>query len=175
MRDLRYALRSLLRQPGYLMVTVLTLALGLGANTAVFSVFDVVVLRRLPWDKPDELIWLRADRPFTAEELEAFERASSLRALAGHLQQNFTLSGDGEPEVIPVALASAAYFDVFAGKTALGRTFHPDDQRAGAEGVVVVTYGLWQRRFGGDRAIVGRRIALSGGGADGARVPRPAT
>jgi len=167
MHDIRFALRSLLRQPGYLLVVVVTLALGIGANTAIFSVFNAVVLRRLPYPEPREIVRIRGDRPFTLEEMEAFQNGlDQLQAVSGFSSADLTLTGDGQPEKVSVGVVSSTHFEVLGVQPVVGRGFVAEDHRPGAQGVAVLSHGLWQRRFGGDEGILGQPIALRGQGRE---------
>src|SRR5262245_38200454 len=168
---MRYAIRVLLHQPGFSLVVILTLALGIGANTAIFSLVNAVLLRPLPYDHPDRLVALDHFYP-DLNNLEAGFAVPSYKeiterthifdafAVAGRWDANIT--GNGEPEKITGAYATAVFFKVFGVAPILGRTFLPGEDRAGHEKIVVLGYGLWERRFGSDRGIIGRKVVLSG-------------
>jgi predicted permease len=168
---MRYAIRRLVHQPGFSLVVVLTLALGIGANTAIFSLVNAVLLRTLPYDHPDRLITLDHYYP-DLNNLEAgfavpsfkeiTERTHVFEAFAVTGRWNVNLTGTGEPEKLNGSYASADFFKVFGVAPMLGRTFLPDDGRPGSEKVVVLGYGLWERRFGSDREIVGKKVVLGG-------------
>src|SRR5262245_20053127 len=169
--DLRYALRMLLRQPGMTATILLTLALGIGANTAVFSVVYAVLLRPLPYQDPERLVMVWEKRPregvfdnsvSPADFLDWSRLNTSFSPIAAYAGMTADLTGSGEPVQLATAAVSPAFFDVLGTRPLLGRTFAPDEDVLGKHRVVVITYGLWQRRFGGDRAIAGRSIVLNG-------------
>ena len=169
-QDLRYALRALMSKPGFALVAILTLALGIGANTATFSVLNAVVLRPIPYEDPDRLVLVWS----TDETENQFRGQVSFTNMADLAQQNEVLenigtfatwrpilSGDAEPERIGAAMVSAGFFDVMRAQPLLGRLFLPDDQEDGNDLVVVISDGLWNRRFGGDPKVIGREIRLN--------------
>ena len=168
---MRYAIRRLWHQPGFTLIVVLTLALGIGANTAIFSLVNAVLLRPLPYDQPERLVTLDHFYP-SLNNLEAGfavpsyrdirERTRIFETFAVMTGWNANLTGNGEPEKLNGAVATAEFFRVFGVAPAVGRTFASKEDQAGREHVVVLSHGLWTRRFGGDRAIVGRKIILSG-------------
>jgi putative ABC transport system permease protein len=170
--DLRYALRLMTRTPGFTLVAVLTLALGVGANTAIFTVVNGVLLRPLPYANPDRLVMVWQD--FRARGGPADEWASpgnyvdwsqeealfqDVAAIAGWRP---TLTGGAEPEPIPGEQVTFEYFNVLGVTAALGRTFRLDDDVPNAPRVAVIADSLWKRRFGGDPSAVGRVVTLSG-------------
>jgi putative ABC transport system permease protein len=172
-QDLRYAARMLVKRPGFTAITVLTLALGIGANSAIFSVVNAVLLRPLPFPEPERLVVLEPsdtrdgskggsisppDFLDYREQNRVFERLSAFQPLS------FTVTGDGsESERITSARVSAGFFEMFgASPLAGGRTILPEEEEEGRNGVVVLSYGLWQRRYGADPNIVGKAIALNG-------------
>jgi putative ABC transport system permease protein len=166
--DLRLALRGLRKRPTFSLVVVTVLALGIGANTAIFSVVDALVLRPLPFPRPAELVTIHT-RSLSSDRLALISwpdfadvRAQSrtLGPMAVYRQRGLVLSGLGEPETIPGVVASAALFDVLGVAPARGRAFLPGDDEPGRPGVVVVSHGFWQRRLGGDPAVLGRNIVL---------------
>jgi putative ABC transport system permease protein len=168
---MRYAIRRLIHQPGFTLIVVLTLALGIGANTAIFSLVNAVLLRPLPYDQPERLVTLDHFYP-SLNNLEAGfavpsyrdirERTRIFDTFAVMTSWNANLTGSGEPEKLDGAVATAQFFRVFGVAPVLGRTFAPNEDQAGREHVVVLSHGLWTRRFGGDRGIVGKKIILSG-------------
>jgi len=171
-RDFRYAARTLLRTPGFTVVVVATLALGIGANTAIFSVVNAVLLERLPYEAPDRLVALWADvsaRDGPAEEWLNYEDLASLADEPGMLEAagswstwRPTLVGPGDPEVLEGAQISHEILgQVLRGTPAIGRFFEQSDDVPGAAGVVVLTYASWQQRFGGDPRILGTTLTLS--------------
>lgn len=168
-QDLRYAARQLAKAPAFTLVAVLTLALGIGATTAIWSVVDHVLLAPLRFPEPDRLV--RAIPINRQGEEDAFSMLNFLdwragsRTLAGaavYSGKTLNLSGGGEPERVPGVEVSASFFSVLGSRPLLGRFFLPDEDRAGAPRVAVLSEALWRRRFGADRGIVGRPISLNG-------------
>lgn len=169
-QDLRYAVRTLLKNPAFTAVAVITLGIGIGANTAVFSVINTVLLRPLPYDQPEQLtvIWTNFGRDLPQnwisgpEYVEMLEFNTTFEDIAVALPSSANLTGDGNPEQISAGIASANLFSVLRVQPAMGRLFIAEDDRPGAEFVAVISDGFWQRRFGGDPSIVGRTIELDG-------------
>jgi putative ABC transport system permease protein len=179
--DTRYALRQLRRNPGFTAVAVLTLALGIGANTAIFSLANAVFFRGFPFPNADRLAFLWQDNARTGETEGAvsYPNYADWRAQSHTFEdmafisfgKNFltgggtmtTLSGAGGPEQVSTATVSTNFFTVFSVKPILGRGFLPEDSTEGHTSVLVISYGLWQERFGGDRQIVGRSVKIWGG------------
>jgi putative ABC transport system permease protein len=167
-QDLRYGARMLLKQPGFTMVAVVTLALGIGANTAIFSVVNAVLLRALPYHEAEQLVmvWEKSQRrEQNVINLGNFfdwkEQNDVFTDMATFVDIRANLTGDGEPMEIPAQLTTPNLFSVLGVNTVLGRAFQPDDAVQGRDNVVLLSYGLWQRRFGGDPAIVGRKLILN--------------
>jgi putative ABC transport system permease protein len=169
-QDLKYGIRVLLKSPGVTFVAILALALGIGANTAIFSVVNAVLLRPLPFDKPEQLTVLmnvNQKRGLTQPSFSfpnfADYRAqnSSFDALAAYSQGSAALSGE-TPEQVQGITTTADFFKVLGTTAALGRTFAPEDERAGGAALVIISHGMWQRRFGADPNIIGRQITLDG-------------
>jgi predicted permease len=169
--DIRYALRTLRRSPAFTAVVVLTLALGIGANTAIFSVVHGVLLKPLPNRDGDRLLYLRqsADGPgqanisFSVPEVHDLRTGvPSLGGIAEYSPWNLTLQGDNDAVRIDVGLVTGNYFDVMGLAPALGRLTRPSDDGAGVPPVMVLTHDFWKRRFGGDPGIVGRQVKLDG-------------
>jgi putative ABC transport system permease protein len=159
--DLKFALRSLGKNPAFTLIAVLTLALGIGANTAIFSVVNGVLLRPLPYPEPERLVTLRSNQ--SVPELEDLQTQSqSFESMGGVSFQAADYSGGAEPIQIEVGLVASDFFKVLGGRAALGRTLTADDDRFGGERVPVLSHALWQRQFGGDPGIVGRNINLAG-------------
>ena len=167
MSALTYALRTLRRQPTFVAVALLTLALGIGANTAIFSVIKTVVLNPLPYDAPERIavVWEvnpegnqdRVSIPTFEDwkkEIRAFE------AMAAYRHVDFSHSGSGDPRNVPGVRATPELFDVLKANARLGRTFHPEESVVGADRVVVVSHGFWERVLGANAAIVGTTITL---------------
>ncbi len=168
-RDLRFALRGLTRSPAFTAVAVLTLALGIGANTAIFSVVNTVLLRPLAYTQPEQLVSVRArlvgrnrrDVPMSEPEYHDLVReVPALRDLAAVWPININLTGSDEPERIQAAVVSFNYFSLLGVAPALGRDFTKADDQGRIGYVALISYDLWQRRFGGDRAVIGRTVRL---------------
>ncbi len=168
-QDLRYGVRMLLKNPGFTLIAVLTLALGIGANTAIFSVVNAVLLRPLPYNDPDRLALLGSrwsDSEFAAvslpEYLDYRARATSFQEMASYQRGGANLStGAGEPELIQSASVTVTLFSTLGVKAAWGREFLPEEEQPGAGRAALLSYGLWRRRFGGDAKIVGQTIRLN--------------
>ena len=168
-QDLRYGLRMLRKNPAFTAVAVITLALGIGANTAIFSVVSGVLLSPLPYPEPERLVALYSK---TAE----FDRSSisypnlldwvrdnrSFSAIAGYRAYDLGLTGMGEPERLPAEMVSASFFTLLGVAPALGRTFAPDDDQVGAAPVVLISAALWKRKFGSSPDAVGKVMTLDG-------------
>ena len=167
--NLRYALRMMIKSPGFTAVAVLTLALGIGANTAIFSVVNALVLRPLPLSDPDRLMLISVSNPargfrgssFSLASYEALrDRNRSFSGIAGFCFDALTLTGGAEPEQLAAARVSPNFFDVLGTQPLIGRGFRPADGDAGAAPVALISSALWQRHFAGDRAILGKTISL---------------
>jgi putative ABC transport system permease protein len=170
-QDLRFAGRQLAKSPGFTFVAVLTLALGIGATTAIFSVVYGVLLRPLPYPQPERLVRAFAVGPegqlrgaFSPPNLLDYRAASrALSGLSGYHGGTLNLSGDGgEAERLPTAWVNANYFSVLGTRPLAGRTFAPGEDRPGSPRVAILSEEIWRRRFGGDRQVVGRSLTLSG-------------
>jgi len=169
-QDLRYGLRILLKNPGFTAVAVLTLALGIGANTAIFSVIYGVLMRPLPYQDGDRLVVLRQQAPlarvenvpFSVKEITDYrERNQTLAAVVEYHAMAFILLGRAEPERVQTGVVSANFFDVLGVKPLLGRTFLPSDDERGADAVLVLSYKYWQQSHGGDPNIVGKTFKMN--------------
>jgi putative ABC transport system permease protein len=170
-QDIRYAARMLIRAPGFAVVAILTLALGIGANTAIFTVVNGVLLRPLPYANPDRLVtvWqdLRArggpaDEWATPGNYVDWRNADIFDGVAVIAGWRPTLLGSTEPEPVPGERVSHEYFTVLGVTPALGRTFASSDDQPNSALVAIIGHGLWQRRFGGDPAVIGRTLNLGG-------------
>ena len=168
-QDLRYAVRSLRRSPGYTVAAIATLALGIGANTAIFSVVEGVLLRPPPVENPDAVVTIWGFHPSIGREsaslpdfLDWRREARSFSGMAAWANTQFNLSGTGEPQMVRGALVTADYFRVLGTPVAVGRDFAAAEERQGEARVAVLGYGFWQREFGGRTDIVGRQIQLGG-------------
>jgi predicted permease len=161
LQDLKYGARVLRKNPGFTAVAVMTLALGIGANTAIFSLVDGILLRPLPYPQPEKLVDVTGTYPKGAF-VAMRERVTSIQPAAYMEGHEFNLTGQGEPERLTGTLASAEFFSVLGAKASLGRTFYPGEDRAGQNNFVVISNSLWQRRFGSEPSLVGKPIALEG-------------
>ena len=172
MKEIRFALRQLRKSPGFTFIAVLTLALGIGANTAIFSVVNAVLLRPLPYKAPERLIsiWEASAKDDIPKEPLSFPNFTDYRAQAqsfdgigGFTTSSMILSGgDGEPERIIAAPVIGDFFSVLGVEPIIGRKFLPDENEDGKNRVAILSHAFWQRRFGADRNIVGQQITLSG-------------
>ena len=170
-QDVRYAARMLARQPGFTAVAALTLALGIGANTAIFSVVEAVLLRPLPYRHAGRtvLLWesqrLR-DLPRNvvnpANFLDWREQAKSFDQMAAFADLRYNLTGAGDPEEVPAQIVTPNLFPLLGARAELGRTFTPEDAKSGHDDVAILSHGLWRRRFGGAPGIIGRTLSLNG-------------
>ncbi len=170
LQDLRYAARMLRNNLGFSIVAVITLALGIGVNTAIFSVVDAVLLRPLPFEKPGELIRLYetesqpGNYPFTGPDFldwKAQNHTFQDMALFGW-GQSYNLSGEGSPDRVIGVPTEANFFSVLGAKALIGRTWSAEEDQPGKDRVVILSYSLWQRQYGADPKIVGRSIQLDG-------------
>ena len=170
LNDFRYALRQLIKAPSFTIVAIVTLALGIGACTAIFSVVNVVLLRPLDYPQPDRIVNIRETNlpkfpEFSVSPpnyLDWEKQTKSYEYLAAYSGARVNLTGDGEPQQLLGVKATAHYFDVFGIKPVAGRFLLPEEDAQGKNHVVVLSYGFWQRVFGGGRDIVGRSIQLNG-------------
>jgi putative ABC transport system permease protein len=170
--DVRYGLRMLRKNPGFTAVAVLTLALGIGANTAIFSYVNAWMIKPLPYPQADRLMvfashdkkkgWTREGLTSTASFLDFDKHNTSFEQTALWTGWNFNLTGDGPPELVEGGRVSWNYFDTLGFKPMLGRTFTPDEDRPGAGHVAILGQGLWQSRFAREPKIIGRNITIGG-------------
>jgi len=168
-QDLRFGLRMLRKSPGFTIVTVLTLALGIGANTAIFSVVNTVLVRPLPYPNHDRILRIQESHQNDAEAnltyatfLDMQRAAKSIDNLSAYRPWVFNLTGEGEPERVAGAMVSANFFTAFATQPFLGRLMTDEDDRSGGNNrVTVLSYGLWANRYGGDRDIIGRTVLVN--------------
>jgi putative ABC transport system permease protein len=168
-RDIRYTLRTLARSPGFTMAALLALALGIGANTAVFSVVNAVLLRPLPYADPDRLVMVFTSRPHSergnasvAEFLDWRATSRSFQTLAAVNRSRFTLTGDGEAVQISGLSVTATFFETLGARPLLGRTFASGEDQPGRDPTVVLSERLWRSRYASNPDIVGTRITLEG-------------
>src|SRR5687768_14375645 len=172
MNDLKFAFRQLLKNPGFTAVAVLTLALGIGANTAIFSVVSSVLLRPLPFKDPDRLVmvWERSvkrgyemNHAGVATFLDWKAQNNVFESMAAFgIDEALSLTGDHEPERLNAVPVSANLFEVLGVNPTLGRMFRVEEETLGRDQVVILSHGLWQRRFGSNPNIVGKTILLDG-------------
>jgi putative ABC transport system permease protein len=168
-QDLRYGLWMLRRNPGFTLVAVLTLALGIGANTAIFSIVNAVLLRPLPYYDPQRLFWVTEGIQRLGEETTVDEdyflwqeQSKSFEHLVAYSSGNIYLMGRGEPERLDYIRATANLFPALGVAPHLGRTFTPEEHRPGGAQVAILSHSFWQRRFAGDPAIIGQSVRLDG-------------
>jgi predicted permease len=168
--DLRFAFRMMQKNPGFTLITVLTLALGIGANTAIFSLVNGILLRPLPYPEADRLITLiksyrqvgldswglsHADFAMFRDQNQVFEK------IAGYMTTGYNLTGVGEPERLRGGSVTYDFFNVLGAEPLLGRTFTPEEDTPGKNLVCILSYGFWQRRFGGDTKVLGTSLSLN--------------
>jgi putative ABC transport system permease protein len=174
MSDLRFACRQLLKNPGFTVLAVLTLALGIGACTAMFSLINAALIRDLPFPDADRLVVIWADNPglklglttvppANSDIAEWREQSRSFAQITAFLPRTVDLADGGDPERIGAAAVTAGFFETLGIHPLLGRTLARDEEPAGAAPVALIGHGLWQRRFGGDPKLVGRTISINGG------------
>src|SRR5204863_2016097 len=169
--DVRYALRVLRKNPSLTAIAVITLALGIGVSTAIFSLVDGILLRPLPYAQPERLVrvvqsqrqlgldtWNLSQATFAALR----DNNQSLEAMAAYSTSGANLTGNAEPERVSMGTASADFFKVLGVPPLLGRGFRAGEDAPGNNGVCVLSFGFWQRRFGGDPNIVGKSLELNG-------------
>ena len=171
LQDIRYGLRGLLKRPGFTAVAVITLALGIGANAAIFSVVNAVLLRPLQFQDPERLAILWEDASFAgfplntpapANYVDWKNQTQSFADMAATHETSLNLTGDGEPQRVATRRVTANFFSVLGVQPLIGRGFLPEEDRPQANKVVVLSYPLWQSRYGGDRDILNRTILLDG-------------
>jgi predicted permease len=168
LNDVRYAIRTLLKSPAFALVAIATIALGIGANSAVFTVVNAVLLRPLPYPDPDQLLVLNETGPGGGNIsisypgfLDWRKQASSFQSMAGFRSNSFTLSGVDSPGRISGFMVSAGFFEMLGVKPVRGRLFTADDDTPQAKTVALLTYSTWQTRFGADSKIVGRTLIIN--------------
>lgn len=172
-QDLRYGGRILRKQPGFMLIAVITLSLGIGANTAIFSVINAVLLRPLPYDAPERLVFIYNTAPgFGIEKLGLFEaeflrlrgQARSLEHVSLYTSTTRTLTGAEEPERISAGTTSAELFAALGAPPALGRSFSLEEETRGKDDVVILSHGFWRRRFAANPGVLGQMLTLDGRG-----------
>ncbi len=170
LQDIRFSVRMLFKSPGFATIAVLCIAIGIGANTAIFSVVNAILLRPFPYADPDHIVGLhetqktyKIDRAGLSnlDFRDLREQATSFSAMAAYTNRSLTFSGEGEPERVQGASISWNLFPFLGVKPALGRPFRPDEDRIGGPGAVLLSHELWLRRFNGDPNVVGRTILVN--------------
>ena len=171
LKDIRYGIRGLLKRPGFTIIALVTLALGIGANTAIFSVVNAVLLRPLPFPNPEELVIVWEDAtyagfphntPAPANFVDWKNQNQSFADMAASHETSFNLTGDGEPERVSAYSVTSNFFPLLGVQPLLGRSFLTEEDRPGANKVAVLSYSLWQSRYGADRNVLNREILLNG-------------
>jgi putative ABC transport system permease protein len=171
MHDLRYGARLLRRTPGFTLLAVIVLALGIGATTGIFSVLDALLIRQLPYRDPERIVLLFEADATKRTDLEDVapanfidwqEQARSVEMMAAAEAFGFTYTGGSEPQSLPGVRITKGFFDAFGVEALYGRTFTPEEYTAGHNRVAVLSYGTWTERFGADRGLVGGIIQLNG-------------
>ncbi len=170
LQDVRYAVRTMLNKPGFTLIAIMTLAIGIGASAAIFTVVDAALLRGLPYKSPERLyhLWEStpqkefAQREFSYPDYQDYQKNQVLEGVAAYTGGGAIMSGRGEPERVLAPAASANFFSLLGVEPLIGRTFQSGEDKPGAPRVTVLTYGMWQRRFGGDKNILGQSLTLNG-------------
>jgi putative ABC transport system permease protein len=171
LQDLRYAMRTLRTSPGFTLAVIATLALGIGANSAIFSVVNGVLLRPLPFDQPDRLVRIFETPPERPEELRSIahptldawdEGLQSFEGIALFGPTSLVWAADDRPQELSGATVSSAFFSVLRARPALGRTFTPEEHKPGGPRALILSDGLWRQRFGADRSVLGKSLMLDG-------------
>jgi putative ABC transport system permease protein len=161
LQDLRYGTRLLIKRPGFTLIAITTLALGVGANTAIFSVVNAVLLRPLPYPDSERLVTMRSNQ--SVPDLEDIKAQShAFEFMGGSVLQALDFTGEAEPLQVQAALCNEDLFDALGVKAAIGRTISTDEARFGGDRVVVLSHAFWQRHLGGDAGVIGKTIPLSG-------------
>ena len=159
-----------MKKPGFTLIAVMTLALGIGASTAIFTVVDAALLRGLPYKSPERLYHFWESRPqmefgqreFSYPDYQDYQNNQVCEGIAAYTGGGAIMTGRGEPERVSAPAASANFFSLLGIEPVIGRTFQPGEDRPGAPRVTVLTYGMWQRTFGGDKGIIGQSLTLNG-------------
>ncbi|HJQ69094.1 MAG TPA: ABC transporter permease [Blastocatellia bacterium] len=167
-QDLKYGVRMLVKSPGFTLIAVLALTLGIGASTAIFSVIYAVLLRPLPYQDPDQLVMLWETTPQMDTSvaypnfIDLRDNQTTLEQFAAFRRDSFNLTGAGEAERLQGRMISHDFFDALRSNMLIGRDFTPEEDRAGGTPVVILNNGFWHRRFGGDQSIIDRPLTLNG-------------
>jgi hypothetical protein len=169
--DIRFGWRVLWKSPGFAIVALVTLALGIAASTAIFTVVYSIVFKPLPYLQPQQLVLLHQYstikdsgnwRTTALDYLDWRERFKSFSGVAGYTGMGLTFTGNGQPEMVLGQMVSANLFSTLGATPILGRVFASDEERKGNDTVVILSYGLWRRRFAADRDVIGRVITVNG-------------
>ena len=165
--DVKYALRSFRKHPGVAAVAILTLLLGIGSNTAIFSVIKAVLLNQLPFEDSSRLVVLSERNPDGQSDLVApltytdwQEQSNAIESMAAFRHLRYAFAGNGEPLDVPSVRATPSLFSVLHSNAALGRTFAPDEGKPGSDHVAILSRSFWERHFGRSQGIIGRTIQL---------------
>src|SRR5438034_11425666 len=172
LNDLRYGIRMLLKSPGFTTVVILTLALGIGANTAIFSVVNAVLLKALPYREPERIVMLWTDNPSLnlglhelpptpTDLLDWRNQAQSFEQIAAFRARPADLSEQGDPERVGGVQVTANCFSLLGAQPMFGRVFSTDEEQPGKDKVAIISHNLWQRRFGGDANIIGQFVTIN--------------
>src|SRR3954470_8747236 len=168
LKDIRFALRTLLKSPGFTIVAILTLALGIGSNTAMFSVVTAVLLRPLPFPEPERLVAVATVSPtgdMTAESYPDFydwrQQNRSFQNLAAYRLDNLTLGGLGDPLHVEANVVTSGFFETLGVQPQLGRTFRPEEEKPGNH-VAILSDAMWRSKFQGDPNVLGKSVSLGG-------------
>jgi hypothetical protein len=172
-QDFRYSLRMLAKNPGFSAIVILTLALGVGANTAIFSVVNAVLLRPLPFEEPDRLVQIWHTPPQAsfpgmstfavspANFLDWRSRSHAFEGMSAYGFGRYTLTGTGRPEAVRMVAATSGFFSILRAQPLLGRAFLEEEDAPGRDHEVILSYNLWRGRYGADRDVVGETIKLN--------------
>ncbi len=171
LQDVRFALRQLWKNPGFSIVAILTLAIAIGANSAIFSAIDAVLLHPLPYPEPERLVFVGenfkhfslAKIPASPPEVNDYRNMAQSFSSIGAVENSttFTLTGGGDPEIVPGMSITASIFSMLGVKPVAGGLFTADAEQPGKNHVAVISEGLWRRRFGGDPSMIGRNIQIN--------------
>jgi putative ABC transport system permease protein len=173
LHDMRYGIRMLARNPGFTAVAVATLALGIGANTAIFSVVQNVLLRLLPYDHPENLVQISntylgwSQHPISPGDFRDFQRqAREFSEMAAYIQtaQGFNLTGEGEPVRLQAAFATSNFFPMLGIRPVVGHAFMKEEDKPASAPALMISHRFWQTHFGSDPAVIGRTLKLDGQG-----------
>src|ERR1044072_2207800 len=170
LKDLRFALRTMLKHPAFSAIAIVTLALGIGCSTAIFTVVDAALLRGLPYKSQDGLYHLWEQTPkrefpkrdFSYPDYQDYQQNNVFEGIAAYSGSGAILSASGESESVAAPIVSANFFSVLGVDPILGRTFQTGEDSPGGPNLVVLTYGFWQRKFGGDPGVIGRALTING-------------